>query len=75
MNEQNWIETTKMRKNLKKFIKKFVKQQKDRQIGNAGDNRRGMKFKQKHERKRGLLFFLCCLWDGFGICSEKCPVV
>ena len=25
MNEENWIETTKMRKNLKKLVKKFVK--------------------------------------------------
>ena len=23
----------------------------------------------------GLLFFLCCLWVGVGICLEKCPVI
>ena len=25
MNEENWVETTKMRKNLKKLVKQFVK--------------------------------------------------
>ena len=46
MDEENWIETTKMRKSLKKVMKKIVKYKKDRRIGNAGDNyyRRGMKF-------------------------------
>ena len=33
-------------------MKKFVKQEKDCQIGNAGDNRRRTKFKQKQEKRR-----------------------
>ena len=52
MDQENWIETTKMRKNLKKLMKKFEKQGKDRWIGNAGDKRREMKCKQKQEKRR-----------------------
>ena len=43
MNEENWIETTKMKKNLKKLMKKFAKQEKHcKRMGNAGENRKGM---------------------------------
>ena len=53
MNEENWIETTKMWKSLKKTDEEICKigKGKDCQIGNAGDNRRGMKSRNK--RKEG----------------------
>ena len=53
MNEENWVETTKMRKNVKKTTKKKTEEQdKDHRIVNAGERERERGMKSSNKRKR-----------------------